>query len=260
MNVRVFVLVVCLALGVVAAYPADRAFAVKNDLISDAETVSRFMAAVAAYKAEDYDKAIAAYEEILRAGKESGALYYNLGNSYFKKGSLGKAILNYERARRLIPRDGDLNFNLEYARAKANLPAVVGISWPRLVEQRICNWTEREIGWGLVVIAFGGAALHLASLFGCWPVRARRHVIGLVCLLWLIFVGGLAAKFSAEKDLAVAVAESEAKFEPREDAVTYFPLTEGAMVKILAAQGVWAKVKRADGKVGWVPEKAFERF
>ncbi|MBI5023959.1 MAG: tetratricopeptide repeat protein [Candidatus Omnitrophica bacterium] len=281
MNIRIVILFMFLVGGV--AVPAvDDAVAANSDLISDAGALSKFMTAAAAYRAEDYDKAVAAYEAILRGGKESGALYYNLGNSYFKKGSLGKAILNYERARRLIPRDGDLNFNLAYARSKANLPTVSGMSWAQLaptpnkdgvgvptpdalgrdvgIDQRIRNWTDRELVWMLCGFALLLAAGHVSSLYGRWPRRARRGVIGSLCVAWLICAGGLAAKISAEKDLAVAVAAGEAKFEPREDATAHFRVTEGEPAKILEAGDSWAKIKRADGVVGWVPGKIFERF
>lgn len=259
MNIRIAVLFMFLV-GGVAAPAVDNAVAANRDLISDAGALSKFMTAAAAYKAEDHDQAIAAYEEVLRGGKESGALYYNLGNSYFKKGSLGKAILNYERARRLIPRDGDLNFNLTYTRSKINVPTTSGTSWPQLVEQRIRNWTDRELAWVLCGLALLLAAGHVSSLYGRWPRRARRGVIGSLCAAWLICAGGLAAKISVEKDLAVAVAAGEAKFEPREDATTHFRVTEGEPAKILEAGNSWAKIKRADGVVGWVPEKIFERF
>ena len=72
--------------------------------------------------------------------------------------------------------------------------------------------------------------------------------------------GGSAVKRAAEKDLAVAVTGTEAKFEPREDATTHFRVTQGTQAKILRVEGPWAKIRRADGKVGWVPEKVFERF
>lgn len=266
MNIRIVILFMFLA-GGMAVPAADNAVAANSDLISDAGALSKFMTAAAAYKAEDHDKAIAAYEAILRGGKESGALYYNLGNSYFKKGSLGKAILNYERARRLIPRDGDLNFNLAYARQLVeqrirNLPLRVGSDVPPETEvgQRIRNWTDRELVWMLCGLVLLLAAWHVSSLYGRWPRRARRGVIGSLCVVWLICAGGLAAKISTEKDLAVAVAAGEAKFEPRDDATTHFRVTEGEPAKILEAGNSWAKIKRADGVVGWVPEKVFERF
>jgi tetratricopeptide (TPR) repeat protein len=268
---------------------AGRATAASAGLISDAGALSKFTAAAEAYKAEDYDKAAAAYEEILRGGKESGALYYNLGNSYFKKGSLGKAVLNYERARRLIPRDGDLDFNLEYARQLAPTPTEGGVGVPtpdvsgrdggiepassqsviltgevspRLWRggQRIRNWTDRELAWALCGLALLLAAAHVSSLYGRWPRRSRRGVAGSLCVLWLLCTGGFVAKLSAETDLAVAVAGTEAKFEPREDATTHFRVTQGTQAKILQVEDSWAKIRRADGKAGWVPEKVFERF
>ncbi len=235
--------------------------AAADRIISDDEATSKFTAAGLAYKAEDYGRAVAAYEEILSGGKESGARYYNLGDSYFRKGDPGKAVLNYARARRLIPRDGDLNFNARYASTRLNtgLPEDLAGAWQKLVEQRIRNWTDRELVWTLCGLALLLAAVHLSSLYGRWPRRSRRGAIGSLCVLWLICAGGFAVKLAAEKDLAVAVVPGEAKFEPRGDATTYFQLAQGTTVKVIRTEDSWAKIKRSDGKVGWVPENAFER-
>ena len=67
------------------------------------------------YKKGNYDLAIADYEKILNKGYESGNLYYNIGNCYFKENKLGKAIVNYKRALRLEPRDGDIRSNYKFA-------------------------------------------------------------------------------------------------------------------------------------------------
>ncbi|MEO6026684.1 MAG: BatD family protein, partial [Candidatus Binatia bacterium] len=75
-----------------------------------------FFQANTLYGDEHYPEAIAAYEKVLAAGIESGNLHFNLGNAYFKNGDVGHAILEYERARRTIPRDPDLHANLGYAR------------------------------------------------------------------------------------------------------------------------------------------------
>ncbi|HUI25620.1 MAG TPA: BatD family protein, partial [Candidatus Kryptonia bacterium] len=76
-----------------------------------------FFHANALYGEEHYAEAAAEYEKILAGGRESSSVYFNLGNAYFKAGDVGRAILNYERARRLIPRDPDLHANLDYARS-----------------------------------------------------------------------------------------------------------------------------------------------
>ena len=67
------------------------------------------------YEAGNYDEAIIQYEKILDLGYENASLYYNMGNVYFKLGQIGKSILYYERAKKLSPRDEDIEFNLEIA-------------------------------------------------------------------------------------------------------------------------------------------------
>ena len=53
----------------------------------------------AQYDKEQYTQAIEGYRELLLASKAtpSAALYYNLGNAYYRNGELGWAILSYER-------------------------------------------------------------------------------------------------------------------------------------------------------------------
>ena len=63
-----------------------------------------FYRANAAYKEGRYPEAIQGYRDLIASGHAGGHLYYNLGNAYFRSGALGPAILNYERARLLIPR------------------------------------------------------------------------------------------------------------------------------------------------------------
>ena len=65
------------------------------------------------YANEEYQKAISLYDSILNAGYESAALYYNLGNAHYKNGDLTNAILHYERAKLLAPKDEDIQYNLD---------------------------------------------------------------------------------------------------------------------------------------------------
>ena len=67
------------------------------------------------YQDGDYQAALDSYLQISEAGYESGEAYYNIGNAYFKLGELGLAIVNYQRALRLMPRDDDVRTNLELA-------------------------------------------------------------------------------------------------------------------------------------------------
>ena len=83
-----------------------------------------FAEANTAYESGDYEMAIATYLDVVDMGVVDEDLYYNLGNAFYKTGQLGPAILYYERARRLAPRNDDINQNL------STWSAVVPTSWP----------------------------------------------------------------------------------------------------------------------------------
>ena len=64
------------------------------------------------YNNKEYYSAINSYERILDENYQHQDLYLNLGNAYFRSGSVGNAIWAYERGKILSPRDKDLNYNL----------------------------------------------------------------------------------------------------------------------------------------------------
>ena len=74
-----------------------------------------YRSADALYRSGEYQQAAEKYEQIA-SSIQNAAVYYNLGNTYFRLGNRGRAILNYERAKRLMPRDKDTNFNLKVAK------------------------------------------------------------------------------------------------------------------------------------------------
>ena len=69
------------------------------------------------YQEGDFEGALASYLRLVEAGFESGEVYYNIGNTYFKLGDVAPSILYFERARRLLPGDEDVQANLDLARS-----------------------------------------------------------------------------------------------------------------------------------------------
>lgn len=67
------------------------------------------------YNQNQFREAAEIYERVIADGMESGHLYYNLGNTYFRMGNLAEAILNYVKAQNLLPRNEDVEANLQYA-------------------------------------------------------------------------------------------------------------------------------------------------
>ncbi len=77
-----------------------------------------FLQGIKEYKAKNFKASAEKFEELALNRTKNGKLYYNVGNAFLKAGNIGKAILWYERAKKLIPSDADLKFNLDYAREK----------------------------------------------------------------------------------------------------------------------------------------------
>ncbi|MDD5436070.1 MAG: hypothetical protein PHX20_00805, partial [Candidatus Omnitrophica bacterium] len=94
------------------------------DIAAQPDPDKVFYLANGLYEKRDYEKALEEYNKILNSGMDSGSLYYNMANTYFKLGKLGYAVLFYEKAKRIMPQDSDLKTNLNYARSLVASSAV----------------------------------------------------------------------------------------------------------------------------------------
>lgn len=226
---------------------------------STSESTVRFYKANSAYQAGDYDGALKLYREIIDSGFVSAAVYYNIANSYMKKGELGRALVGYERALRLSPRDSDLRANWMYARSIMKNPEV---SPAQSLEQKIFVHlefvAEDEIIMILYLLAFALSALVLAGLFLQWRFRKTFVFIAVLAGLFVFHLFALSAKVEAQAQRAIILSTVEVKYEPEEAATTHFTAYEGWKVRVLKGSAGWSKVERPDGLEGWVPSTSLE--
>ncbi|MFC1699487.1 tetratricopeptide repeat protein [Candidatus Omnitrophota bacterium] len=211
----------------------------------------------------DFAQAVANYEGALTLGFSSGPLYYNLGNAYFKQGSLGKAILNYLRAKRLMPRDADLNSNLEYAQSQIDGGVIKpGGNWLwRLFFRLVTAFSLDELylfSAGVYVIL---ALFLIVLILSKTANKPLTYLVYALTVILIISAGLSAAQFRQTVSLRQAVVTAGqlySKFEPFTDATTYFSLSEGETVFVLDSKDEWAKVRRLDGRLGWVKQSEIE--
>src|SRR5262245_61654920 len=85
-----------------------------------ASEASSFADANAKYQRSDFKAAEAAEKQLPDLALTTAAVYYNNGNVSFRNGKKGQALVAYERAKKLEPRDRDLRWNLGVL--KASLP------------------------------------------------------------------------------------------------------------------------------------------
>lgn len=250
-HLSLVIALLCIASGVCVS-----ALAIDKD-----ELERRFEEGNAAYEKGDYGKAIQQYARIATAGKVSGPLYFNLGNAYFKTGSVGEAILNYERARRIMPRDADLLANYNFARnmIKGNPPDEKGLwSWKPLKSYSE-KFTVNELL--MMASALYAAAMALLVIFLYQP-GLGKYLLPLALFLLVLAsadsVVGWHAVGSIGKSAVVTAVQVESKFGPFDSATKFFTLYEGMGITVLDAKDDWCKVRRSDGKTGWVKRNTVE--
>src|SRR5215510_10060954 len=86
---------------------------------SPANSEAVFARGNAAYAARHFPDAIKEYETLVSTGQWNPALFYDLGNAYYRTGDLGRSILNYERALALNPNQAEARANLQLVRDQA---------------------------------------------------------------------------------------------------------------------------------------------
>ncbi|MAE69141.1 MAG: hypothetical protein CME06_01585 [Gemmatimonadetes bacterium] len=219
----------------------------------------------AAYGEGDFQGAIAFYGAIVEAGIDNGTVLFNLGNAYHRSGDLGRAILSYERARRLIPRDRDLRENLAYLEVLKRDRDAEADSAPavRAVHRVVRGVTVEEIAWaslGLWVML--GLLLALRTVTGGDHRGARSLKIAMISLSVLLF-GSLAhtALLLAEEtrnDAIVLAEEIAIRSGPSEGDVTEFKLHAGTKVRLGRRSGDWVQVALSEELRGWCRAGAVE--
>ncbi|NQT46084.1 MAG: BatD family protein [Candidatus Omnitrophica bacterium] len=218
-----------------------------------------------AYKAQDYQRAISTYGEILDRGIISVNIYYNLGNTYYKLGELAPAILNYERGLKINPGDAQLIDNLALARSRT-------VDKITVAGKNYLVWlTERLLGL-LPYRSFAVFTLVVYLLFmiiaisGLLSRPARPQVFKAAVILGCIFIAGLLLFMTdryLEKNRIPAIAMKEeipVRYGPSEADTIAFNVHSGTKVFITGSEGSWYQIRLESNEGGWVNMEALEKI
>lgn len=215
-----------------------------------ADAPTAFDAANKLYEQGKFAEAAAAYETLAQSGTASAALYYNLGNAFFKSGQLGKALAAYRNAQRIAPRDPELRANIQFVRGQVQAPTVL----PSATERWLATLTVNEWTTLVAVVLWLWLGLLVVLQFRpAWKPSLRG---------WLWFGGVatvaicicLAAAWSnSSASTAIVVAKDAVLHNgPLDEAPGSITVHDGAELTVVDSNSGWLQVRIDSSRTGWI--------
>ena len=206
------------------------------------------------YQKGRFSEASDIYQSLISSGYQNGYLYFNAGNSSFREGRQGQAILNYRKALKMLPRDQNVFANLNYAVMETKDKI---FEPPKLLISKalfwIDNFSTRELAIILILVNF----IFWCSIFGRSILRTTLWektalITGIILAILLVSTGGKIWLESNYKTAVVISSQIEVKSAASLSNVALFELHEGAIFRIGEERGDWVEIILDEKKTGWV--------
>lgn len=244
-----------------------------------------YQAAQKAMSAEKKDEAIEKfknatqlYEQLLESNFINGQIYYNLGNTYYKQGISGKAMLSYRRAEQLLPRNADIKANINLLKSDF-IDKEATVKAPEFLKLALFWYfflNLNEITHITMYMYFALMASIISVIFLKFQWLRKLSIIFASCLLVLVISLGIKAygQYSVERGIVI-VDECKVRYGPGEEYEPKFEIHEGAEIKIEEERDKWYKVhvyvdiedtrddeenKDSEFEKGWIQKDKFEKI
>ena len=236
---------------------ADSLFNQANQFFREANTITNDP-----NKAERlHEKAILNYEKILNEGGiRNPKLYYNLGNAYFLKEDIGRAILNYRRAEGLDKADANIQKNLAFARSRRI--DKVTVKTEKRVLQTLFFWHydfTYKTKFMLTCISFAIICMSLTAML--WFGKAAPWIVAtaLCSLLTVCFLTSVILEARARSHHVSGVITAVDVIARQGDGPNYpesfkDPLHAGTEFDLLERRSGWFHIRLSDDSDGWIPD------
>ncbi len=211
------------------------------------------------YQNQKYEAAIRRYQMVIRDGKTSAEVEFNLANAYYKTNTVGLAILHYERALLLNPVDSDILNNLKFAEKMKidDIKENQKVGFEKILRDVSGNYDYDGWAWIAVIFAFVFLICFCGYYFSGTTLLKRIFFISMFVVFIVMAISILAAFFERKYDdnerPAILYREvANVKNEPRESANDAFVLHEGTKVMVLEKANGWSKIQLLDGTEGFL--------
>ncbi len=226
---------------------------------------SHLKSAQEAYQKGDFNNAVRLYLGIAQNGNDP-SVFFNLGNSYYRSGDPGSAVLYYEKALKLNPLFRDASFNLKVVKkslldkekAEENPFVIMWNSFVRILPSNI-------LLLGIIICLLLVISCLFLLVNGKYPriLFLSRRFFGWIILMLVFFIAlsGIKIGYLENVRESIVMTEEVALMSgPGENFALLFKLHKGAKVRILSSDGEWRNVRFGKEMEGWTRDNALEKI
>jgi len=270
---RTVVIFALMSLTIMALFVANQALLFAKPPVAATETMHT---ANQLYESGQYAQAAQGYQQLADQGFADSALYYNLGNAYFKQGDYGRAILSYRRAAQLAPRDADIQTNLNLVRGQVIDQFEDNVEETAATSQGFVSGLGKATQAWLTLNELAMITLGVWFLFSVLVIvmsnlrkggslrEVLQYVLVTTSLVLTIGIVSLGSRLYVEHNNpegVIVAGETAVTSGPGPQYVTEFSLHSGTEVKLVEQRENWVRLAvPASDLQGWVPANAVEEI
>lgn len=220
------------------------------------------------YDNKEYTLAMECYKKILSSEPSisDATLFYNIANTYYRQGELGRAILNYERAVRIAPQNKETRHSLKVANNQVVKSIDYSTPYLQSIRDNIFQVFPVQL---FIILSFLLATLCLAggAFFLLAPQRLHRQIGFYTALVSLcLFITAQTLLYTIYKqykdpyEAIVLEGKVAVKTSPNEESPLLNTLYEGTKINIVdtSSDQKWIAILLPDDKLGWLKRASIE--
>ncbi len=216
---------------------------------------------ITAYNKADFNEAEKICKENIHFSSPNPNWIYNLGNCYYQNGNLTEALVCYERALRLDPRNSDILENLNFVKRKLFLPEVYQTKNPIALLQSGRD-SFRPDEWMLVFAAAWFILFIALILRKFTAARVWVTVLSIALIVAVIsIIAVLSEKVEVYNPKIALVVERNVKIyslPSTDSSKATFILSPGDQVRIKEKINKWLRIRKGKAE-GWVKQESIAK-
>jgi len=219
--------------------------------------------ATSLYKNEKFEQAFEIYKQKNIGNPNNPYTLYNMGNCQFRLKNSSLAVLYYAKAFRLLPRNSDIRYNLEFAMNQTG-QKLIPDGTPLLLHKIFYLFALSELkaltytSFWLLCLLLVAAILKKNIRSKIWPPFIYAAAVFAVFFIW----GAMRANSRFENAAVIMQSDTPILSGPGENFKTYASLPAGRLVKITDIPGsIYIQIGLPEkGLKGWVEKTALKKI